>query len=61
MIAGVVTAAGEPVVRVTVRGPSGREQEIETIIDTGFDGSLALPPNVISALGLPGGGVVGRS
>jgi predicted aspartyl protease len=53
MITGVVTAAGEPTVRVTVCGPSGQERDIEAIIDTGFDGSLALPPSVIDALGLP--------
>jgi clan AA aspartic protease len=53
MITGVVTAANEPMVRVTVRGPAGRERDIEAVIDTGFDGSLALPPTLIEVLGLP--------
>jgi clan AA aspartic protease len=53
MITGVVTADREPRVRVTVRGPDGQEQDLEAVIDTGFDGSLALPSVVIAALGLP--------
>jgi clan AA aspartic protease len=53
MITGVVTAANEPMVRVTVRGPAGRERDIEAVIDTGFDGSLALPPTLIEVPGLP--------
>lgn len=40
-------------IRPTVQGPVGEEQEIEAIIDTGFNGSLTLPPSLIAALGLP--------
>ncbi len=53
MIAGVVTADREAVIRLVVRGPSGREQAIEAVIDTGFDGSLSLPPSLIADLKLP--------
>jgi clan AA aspartic protease len=35
-----------------VRGAEGQAQEIEAVIDTGFDGSLTLPPSPIAALGL---------
>jgi clan AA aspartic protease len=35
-----------------VRGPTGQEQEIEAVIDTGFDGNLSLPPSVIVLLNL---------
>jgi clan AA aspartic protease len=35
-----------------VRGPEGQEQEIEAVIDTGFDGTLTLPPALITTLGL---------
>jgi len=53
MITGIVTVAREAVISLTVRGPNGQEQEIEAVIDTGFDGSLTLPPALITALGLP--------
>jgi clan AA aspartic protease len=36
-----------------VGGPGGREQEIECIVDTGFSGSLSLPPTLVAELGLP--------
>lgn len=35
-----------------VKGPRGRERDIEAVIDTGFTASLTLPPAVIAALGL---------
>ena len=53
MISGVVTIAREAVVQLSVLGSKGQTQEINAVIDTGFDGSLTLPANVISALGLP--------
>jgi clan AA aspartic protease len=53
MITGIVTVAREAVISLTVRGPNGQEQKIEAVIDTGFDGSLTLPPTLIIALGLP--------
>ena len=43
----------EALVRVTVCSPGGQEQEIEAVIDTGFDGSLTLPLAYIMSLGLP--------
>ena len=52
MISGIVTTAREAVIRLTVRGPTGQEQEIQAVIDTGFDGSLTLPPALIASLGL---------
>jgi clan AA aspartic protease len=53
MITGIVTVAREAVISLTIRGPNGQEQEIEAVIDTGFDGSLTLPLALITALGLP--------
>lgn len=52
MITGVVTADRQVVIPLTVRGPTGQEQEIEAIIDTGFDGWLSLPSSLIALLGL---------
>lgn len=42
MITGVVTADREAVMRLSVRGPTAQEHEIEAVIDTGFDGSLGI-------------------
>lgn len=53
MITGIVTVAREAVISLTVCGLNGQEQEIEAVIDTGFDGSLTFPPAFITALGLP--------
>jgi clan AA aspartic protease len=57
MIAGVVTSR---VARIplTVRGAGGREETVEAVIDTGFNGSLTLPVTVIRALALPWQNVV---
>lgn len=52
MIAGLVTGDRQAVIHLTVRGPAGQEQEIEAIIDTGFDGWISLPSSVIVPLGL---------
>ena len=53
MIEGVVNAAYEPVVRLEVQGPSGQSQEIDAVVDTGYNGYLTLPPGLASALELP--------
>jgi clan AA aspartic protease len=52
MITGVVTASLQAIIPPTVRGPEGQEQEVEAVIETGFDGTLTLPPALIAALGL---------
>ena len=62
MITGMVTAFHELLVRVTVRNFTGQRQEVDAILDTGFNGSLSLPSATIAVLGLPwhsyGGGVL---
>ncbi len=58
MTIGQVRANGDPVIRLTVArsfGSPRREhdiEDIETVLDTGFNGYLALPPGLIEALGL---------
>ena len=52
MITGLVTSDGQAVIHLTVRGPTGQEQDIEAIIDTGFDGWLSMPSSLISLLSL---------
>lgn len=53
MITGVVNERHEATIRIVVHHPNGQEQEVEAILDTGFSGSLTLPLDVITALGLP--------
>ena len=53
MITGVVNAHREATIRLLLQAADGQDQEIEAILDTGFNGSLTLPPAVIAALGLP--------
>ena len=52
MITGIVNANREATIHLTVQGPGGQEQETEAVIDTGFNGSLTLPPAFITVLGL---------
>ena len=52
MIIGVVNAQTEATIRLPVRAADGREQQMEAILDTGFNGSLTLPPAMIAGLGL---------
>ena len=56
MIRGTVNAQGEAVVRLRVRGPSGAEQDVDAVIDTGFTASLTLPAatTVAAPAGLTG-------
>jgi clan AA aspartic protease len=53
MIKGIVTAEQEIVIRLTVRGPSGRSTRVQGIVDTGFDNYLTLPAAIVGQLGLP--------
>jgi clan AA aspartic protease len=53
MIPGVVNGNLEATIRLLVRGPGGQEQEIEAVIDTGFNGFLTLSPPLVRRLGLP--------
>ena len=52
MIEGVVNAAREPVVTLTIQGPSGQSREIEAVIATGFTGFLTVTPALARELGL---------
>jgi len=49
---GVVNAAQEATLPLTVPVPGGQTQHVEALIDTGFSGFLTLPPARIASLGL---------
>jgi predicted aspartyl protease len=52
MITGVVTSRREAIIRVLVRGPHGKEAQVEAVIDTGFTGFLTLPARLMTSLAL---------
>ena len=52
MITGVVTAEREAVLRLTVYDRNNQPHEIDAVVDTGFNGNLTLPPDLINILGL---------
>ena len=51
MIVGIVQGR-EALIRLTVRGFRGRQQDIKAVVDSGYTGWLTLPPTVIAALNL---------
>ena len=53
MISGTVNARHEIRIQVPVRDAAGQEQQVEAVLDTGFNGSLTLPSGLIANLGLP--------
>ena len=53
MIEGFVNANLEAVVTLHVQDQAGRTREVDAVIDTGFNGYLALPPTLVAGLGLP--------
>ncbi len=53
MISGVVTANGEAIIRLEILGSNGGREEIEAILDTGFNRSLTLPGRLVDELHLP--------
>lgn len=52
MTIGRVTVSRDVLVRLTVRGPTGKERDIEAVLDTGFNGALALPSQLVDNLDL---------
>ncbi len=52
MIVGTVSSNYEAVVSVVVSAPNGQRMNVEGLIDTGFNGHMTLPTELISELGL---------
>lgn len=53
MITGAVMGNLDPIVQLLVRDAQGIEKPVDFVVDTGFNGYLALPQRRIDALGLP--------
>ena len=53
MIEGTVNANLEAVVSLSLRGPEGQVREVDVVIDTGYSGSLTLPPALVAEMELP--------
>jgi len=51
VISGIINSDLEAIVRLWIRGPL-KEIESEAIVDTGFNGTLVLSPELIAELGL---------
>lgn len=52
MIIGTINSYREAVIRIPLLYTGG-QHDIEAVLDTGFSGSLTLPPSLILSLGLP--------
>lgn len=52
MIQGTITSDREAILRLAVRGSSGQEEDVEAVLDTGFNDYLTLPPSLVARLGL---------
>jgi len=53
MIEGAFNQYREAALDLTLRGPTGYEERLEFIVDTGFDGALLVHSSVAAALDLP--------
>jgi clan AA aspartic protease len=58
MIAGTVNANLEAVITLVLVGPAAQQQQVEAVLDTGFNGYLTLPLAIITGLQL---GLLGRA
>ena len=52
MIRGRVDALRQARIQLDLRARGGRLRRIDAVVDTGFDGNLTLPPDIIQELGL---------
>ncbi|MEH2058216.1 MAG: clan AA aspartic protease [Nostoc sp.] len=52
MISGIVNADFEAIISLSIRGSDGKIYTQDAIVDTGFNGWLSLPPDLIDRLNL---------
>ncbi|MDE2779215.1 MAG: clan AA aspartic protease [Chloroflexota bacterium] len=53
MIEGRINHRYEPVVNITIVSPTGQTRELEAVVDTGFNGFIILPADLVEELELP--------
>jgi len=53
LIEGRINDRYEPIITITVTTPEGDSREVEAVVDTGFNGFLSLPAELVEELGLP--------
>ena len=53
MLTGTVSDDLQAWIAIEILAPNGQTHPIEAVLDTGFNGELALPATTISQLGLP--------
>lgn len=53
MIIGIVNAFKQAVIALELHGPYGKAITVDAVIDTGFDGHLAVTPEITADLQLP--------
>ncbi len=51
MIRGEIDQNGEAFVKIPILDAGGADIDVATLVDTGFDGMLTLPPNLAAMLG----------
>lgn len=56
MMTGMINDSREAVLMMRVQAADGQAVEVEFVLDTGYNGSLSLPPEVIVSLTLPARG-----
>ena len=52
MIEGRINDRYESVVTISLTGPKGESREVDAVVDTGFNGFLVLPPELVETLPL---------
>jgi clan AA aspartic protease len=52
VLTGRINSLLEAVISLSIRGPEGRVLEVDATVDTGFSGTLSLPPEMVGALRL---------
>ena len=53
MISGIVNSNREAIVSLTLRNGANGELQLKGLVDTGFNGWLTLPPDLVTVLALP--------